>query len=92
MCAEKQVPFEDFTIEPTTPTNREFCFLSAHQVSVGATHRGHFKGFLCKTANSYFLTGIDPDSDELGLYDFIEELGVVCKSARFLKRSDNTVK
>ena len=97
-CAEKQIPTEDFTVEPTIPTNGEFCFLSADEhsgpssvpASVEATHRGHFKGVLRKKAKSYFLTGIDPDSDELGLYDFLEELGVVCKSARFLdtKRQD----
>lgn len=43
-----------------------------------------FRGVIRKKAISYLITGIAQDSDQEGLEEFLEEMGIVYKSAKFL--------
>ena len=52
--------------------------------------KNRFRGVLRKKAKSYFITGIDLDSTQEGLYDFLDDLGITYKLAKFLytRRTD----
>ena len=54
----------------------------------GASSR--FKGVIRKRAKSYYITGIDLQCDQEGLEQFLEDKGIVFRSAKFLysRRTD----
>lgn len=56
-------------------------------------YKGRFKGVVRKKAKAYIITGIDLDSDQKGLEDFLVDIGVEYKSAKFLytRRTDSQV-
>ena len=55
------------------------------------TPASRFTGVLRKRARSYIVTGIDIDSTEQGLHDFLTYLDIIYKSAKFIytRRSDS---
>lgn len=54
---------------------------------LGATSQGqgHFKGVLRRKIKNYFLTGIDQDSDEDGLRDYLDANGIIYNDIRMFK-------
>ena len=54
--------------------------------SVSATNKPttHFRGVIRKKTKAYIINGIDLESDLNGLYEFLDESGICCKSAKFL--------
>lgn len=52
-----------------------------------------FKGVIRKKAKSYIIVGIDLDSDQDGLEEFLTDTGITYKSAKFLstRRTDSQV-
>ncbi|KAL4221070.1 hypothetical protein ACF0H5_019332 [Mactra antiquata] len=54
------------------------------------TNHGLFRGVVRRRAKSYIITGIDLDSNENGIHDFLFSLDVPCKSVKFLftRRTD----
>jgi len=57
---------------------------------VSGVKAGHFKGVIRKQAKSYIITGVDLDSNDVGLGLFLEELDITYRSAKFLstRRTD----
>ena len=52
-----------------------------------------FKGVVRKKAKSYIIVGIDLESDQEGLEEFLTDIGITYKSAKFLstRRTDSQV-
>ena len=54
-------------------------------INTSGQHAGSFKGVIKRKAKAYFLSGIDPDSNEDGIRDFLSQNDVISSKVNVFK-------